>query len=659
MNVIIGNKGAGKTALADIIGLCGNSDKTSDFVFLNKFKNTSFARKTFAKLIYRDNVETSQKSLADSVQEKTESVKYLPQSYFENITNEVEKVEKFRLEIENVIFQYLSDVEKMGHKSFKEYRKSLSVIEKSKIEGIQKEISILNSKIISLENRSDSRRVDKLKADLEEKKKSLQEHLKKKPIKAEVQKDSQVVESELEKFEYRLKRLEDFKKDILEELTKIAIKRQKINEFNFELTEKINELKKYISLNMDFLEDVDINPQKLFLYNFNENMLIDKEKGFEIKINRYNQYLDKESQGTEYRGNSLKGKISYCQEKISKILSKESKAVRESKRLENEYNKWELKKEQLTGTVEEPNEDTINYLTREIDYIEKELDRDLAVLENKRKTLSIKIMSEKLTILNKIKVTTNSLQDTLNENRENSIKVINDFFFNLDFSKKFLFEINQRVVSCYKGAVDGQEYLKQLIDNYLSEDSNFSQIDVLLDKLVESLKFVDKGKGKQKTDLSTLVNDRQVLYDYIFGLEYVNNEFDLRLGEKKLEQLSPGERGAVLLIFYLLLDKDISPLLIDQPEDNLDNQSVANILVPYIKRAKKRRQIIMVTHNPNLAVVSDAELVINVSIDKENKNRFSYISGGIESKEINKKIQDILEGTPSAFRIRDSKYHIY
>jgi len=57
-----------------------------------------------------------------------------------------------------------------------------------------------------------------------------------------------------------------------------------------------------------------------------------------------------------------------------------------------------------------------------------------------------------------------------------------------------------------------------------------------------------------------------------------------------------------LLIFYLLIDKENIPLIIDQPEDNLDNQSVYNMLSRFIKNAKKRRQIVIVTHNPNLAI---------------------------------------------------------
>src|SRR5271156_1142313 len=83
------------------------------------------------------------------------------------------------------------------------------------------------------------------------------------------------------------------------------------------------------------------------------------------------------------------------------------------------------------------------------------------------------------------------------------------------------------------------------------------------------------------------------LYDYIFSLGYLSPIYNLRWDGKGLEQLSPGERGNLLLIFYLLVDQDDIPLVIDQPEENLDNQTVFKTLVPCIKAAKKRRQILM------------------------------------------------------------------
>ncbi len=110
------------------------------------------------------------------------------------------------------------------------------------------------------------------------------------------------------------------------------------------------------------------------------------------------------------------------------------------------------------------------------------------------------------------------------------------------------------------------------------------------------------------------------------------------------------------MIFYLLIDKQDIPLIIDQPEENLDNETIYKVLVPCIKAAKERRQVILVTHNPNLAVVCDAEQVICSSIDKKNDFRVSYNTGSIENPDINKKILDILEGTRPAFDNRDSKY---
>ena len=71
-----------------------------------------------------------------------------------------------------------------------------------------------------------------------------------------------------------------------------------------------------------------------------------------------------------------------------------------------------------------------------------------------------------------------------------------------------------------------------------------------------------------------------------------------------------------------MLDRRNMPLSVDQPEDNFDNKSVYEILVKFLKRAKKRRQIVIVTHDPNLAVVADSEQIIHVTIGLL-ENRFT------------------------------------
>jgi ABC-type lipoprotein export system ATPase subunit len=168
------------------------------------------------------------------------------------------------------------------------------------------------------------------------------------------------------------------------------------------------------------------------------------------------------------------------------------------------------------------------------------------------------------------------------------------------------------------------------------------------DGLVEAVTIQSQLKDKKK------VPD---LYDFLFGLQYVEPRYTLKLGGKDISQLSPGEKGALLLVFYLLLDREEIPIIIDQPEQNLDNESVVQLLVDCIRRAAARRQVVIVTHNPNLAVVCDADQIVRTYIDKGNGNQISYESGAIEDNPINKTAVDVLEGTYRAFDNRRKKYH--
>src|SRR5690606_23466637 len=130
--------------------------------------------------------------------------------------------------------------------------------------------------------------------------------------------------------------------------------------------------------------------------------------------------------------------------------------------------------------------------------------------------------------------------------------------------------------------------------------------------------------------LRTKVTAEQ-LYEHLFDLKQVEAKFSLSLAGTTIQQMSPGQRGALLLIFYLLVDTDPTPLILDQPEENLDNQTVYSLLVPIIQRAKERRQIVMVTHNANLAVCCDAEQIIHAEFDRGDQFSLTYASGAIES----------------------------
>ena len=123
----------------------------------------------------------------------------------------------------------------------------------------------------------------------------------------------------------------------------------------------------------------------------------------------------------------------------------------------------------------------------------------------------------------------------------------------------------------------------------------------------------------------------KILSECWFGLRF-NVEYD---GDN-LRDMSPGKRSFVILKLLLDFSDKKCPILIDQPEDNLDNRAIYNELVKYIKKKKRERQIILVTHNPNIVVGADSEEVIVANQNGKNAPneggiKFQYVFGSLEN----------------------------
>ena len=166
----------------------------------------------------------------------------------------------------------------------------------------------------------------------------------------------------------------------------------------------------------------------------------------------------------------------------------------------------------------------------------------------------------------------------------------------------------------------------------------------------------------------------RVLSENWFGLS-LNVEYD---GDN-LKDMSPGKRSFVVLKLLLDFSDKRSPILIDQPEDNLDNRAIYTDLVKYIRKKKKERQIILVTHNPNIVVGADSEEVIIANQNGKNSPndngiKFQYLCGSLENSKdrindetmpildrcgVREHVCDILEGGKNAFMDREHKYGFY
>lgn len=223
--------------------------------------------------------------------------------------------------------------------------------------------------------------------------------------------------------------------------------------------------------------------------------------------------------------------------------------------------------------------------------------------------------------------------------------------------------------------------IKQLFDNRVLkskkdiinvEDFNIDQFDeTALEKLIKACLNQTIPFSKSFTPESAL---RSILDNWY------NVTYNVKMGDDLIDEMSPGKKALVLLKLLISLAESKSPILIDQPEDDLDNKSISDDLITFIKKKKTERQIIVVTHNANVVVSGDAEQVIVANqqgnTTPNNKFRFEYRTGSIEddlpvyddsgtiihgilnAQGIQQHICDILEGGEKAFAKRKNKYNI-
>ena len=125
-----------------------------------------------------------------------------------------------------------------------------------------------------------------------------------------------------------------------------------------------------------------------------------------------------------------------------------------------------------------------------------------------------------------------------------------------------------------------------------------------------------------------------------------------------LEQLSTGQKATAVLLL-LLLESD-APLVVDQPEDDLDNRFITEGVVPRMREEKRRRQFLFSTHNANIPVLGDAELIVGLSASGEAEEGSAKIApehmGSIDARPVRELVEELLEGGEDAFERRRRKY---
>ena len=597
------------------------------------------------------------KKLSDKIStHENELVRYVPQSFFESVTNEVTIHENsaFDKELKKVIFSHIPESERLGFENLDKLIEHHVSTTEENLTFLRQNLHRSNVEICRIETEISEDKLHETAAQIEVKEKELESHDAAKP--SEVEKPAMQSEQakKLETCRSEVDKLETQINSQKESLSNLKKRRSTIDQ----IIERVKHLERSVQISLQdlaqSLEEADIGLELNSLIQMSVSLEPLEKRLAETSSNvsAIEESLNVNSSG------SLANQLQSIKTEANSLQESLNKADELYQRYLSDLQIWNSQRERIVGS---------EAVVDSLKYLQKKLHDQQNLFPEKHKEL----LDERLDITRNIYAQITKSKGTLEELAKFVQKRVSQheltqekygFSFNvkltyLSFVDRFLGFINQGRSGTFKGKESGREILVDICKqcDFYGKES----VILFVDKVVQNLKQDDSYNPLRKISVSAQLKGtftKLELYNFLFGLEYIRPSYSLQLDGKEMQQLSPGERGVLLLIFYLLIDKDECPLLIDQPEENLDNQSVYKLLVPAIKEAKKKRQIFLVTHNPNLAIVCDAEQIIHASMDKNNGNRIEYRSGAIENPIFNTLALDILEGTQPAFDFRRDTY---
>lgn len=659
---VIGNKGSGKSALSDIVGLLGNTPRFSSFSFLTpeKFRRSRHnkSRQFTASLHWADGTIDKLANLdANPSPDSVEKVKYIPQTYLEDICNEVGagKGGQFYNELQQVIFSHVPEAEKLGFATLDDLLVHRSEETNEAIAQCVLKLEEINALIVSTEEQSLPHNRKAIEAHLTEKNRELEAHDRTRPLEvkkpetdSEAQRLTRDATEDLEKKQAELEQLETEIASLRASDLALARKRSISEKLIGKLNNLQRQLDAFVEEVKEELDDLKFKVEDLISFKIESNPLNEALKVIDDERSAIAEKLSSDKPGSSEQKRKA---AAIAIETLQTRLSAPQRAYQTYLTMHKE---WETGRTRLIGNGQAAG--SIRYFERQLEDLDR-LPVQLKRLQRDRDRKLLEIFREKQRLRQDDETYYGAVQTFLDEHplaaSEQFRLTFHVSMAQSGFAEAFLGRLNRRRFGPFMGDEEGASEMKRLLNA-----ANF-------DSALGILRFIKTlfRRLSERDGRSLLLKDQlrqgvtvHELYNFAFSLGFLSPIYNLQWDGKGLEQLSPGERGNLLLIFYLLVDRDDIPLVIDQPEENLDNQTVYKTLVPCIKDAKKRRQILVVTHNPNLAVVCDAEQVICAEIRKDHENTVTYTSGSIEDPVINRRIVDVLEGTRPAFDKRDDKY---
>lgn len=662
---IIGNKGNGKSALADILALLGNTH-SNHFSFLNPDRFLKPKEKLggmfTAKVDWESGQEFTKRLDESTDQSVVELVKYIPQKYLESICSELKESNetKFDLELMEVIYSHVNEAERLGKETLSELIEYLTNEKEELISQLMGELEDINNEIVSLEDQLTEEYRKSLESKLLQRRNELKAHEETRPLEVKepnedmrAQETAKTVTNDLVELQTKTVALENELASEREIYRKSALQIAAAGKLLARLNNLERQTTTFYNESFEDSNVLDLDIKDVVILQVNRKLVQDIKNRAEERSRAAKEALNEDVSG------SLAANLKLIKSDIEVKHLQLSEPDRKYQSYLKQLAEWEKIHDEIIGSLDNAN--SISGLEAKLTSLAN-LPVELCNLRDKRKKLVTEIFNAKEQLLTDYRKLYAPVQEFIDEHPISKEHGALQFFASITvdgFVDGLLDMINKGRKGSFQGEHEGRERLKGLVSK--NDFSTEEGVQAFLEDIQKYLDYDMREGNNNRVLLRDQLRQRlspEDVYNLLYGLKYLKPRFELRWHDKPLDQLSPGERGTLLLVFYLLIDKRDIPLIIDQPEENLDNQTIATVLVPAIKYAKERRQIIIVTHNPNLAVVCDADQIIHARLDKTDGNRVVYTAGAIENPKITKLIVDVLEGTKPAFDLRDAKYEI-
>lgn len=671
---IVGKKGSGKSALADTIGLAGGSHVLpEDYSFLNKdkFRKRGLAGEYSAEQIWAGGnaITVSLDNEVDPATE-VEQVRYLPQRFVETICTKDGVSEGFQREIDKVVFAYVPESEQLEAADLRSLLDQATRAVDDRLGTKRYRLSQLIEKRLALEQKQLPRHAEMLQNSLKAKNDKLKSLVDPPKVAKPAAEPDEATKKQIESINAQIAELSAGIEKAEKELSGISKQLTAQSRVSTSLESLKSDLETLRSSLQDDLAALDLKFDDILKVAIDDKRLT--QLGLELK--RRKEAIQKDlgslvqaTANLEQDDTSLKARERVLQQALKNIQRSLDAENRAYELYLQETKKLETARQALRGRKGTADMDTIHGLETELAYVKDTLPADLKSIRTELSTLCKEIFDTIASKEEVFKGIYKPLIDFTEAERMSQVDAQSVLSFDVgivsdrrNFERQFLSLVDQSRDGTFQGKQQGATQLKDILNRHALDTSD--HVLAFIEDVLGAFSFDRSAPGESKPrviddQLISRPTSKSEMYGFLYGLGYLDVKYKILFNGKDLNQdeFSPGERGAILLIFYLLIDKEQIPLVIDQPEENLDNESVYSLLVPYVRRAKQRRQIIVVTHNPNIAVVCDAEQIVHASMDKST-NQIRYTSGSIECPDINKKIVDILEGTRPAFDKRHQSY---